>query len=167
MENLEYRIGGLQINPKRLKLFNIPYSDELYAGHKFVVEALDKVVSIYVAEVTTGSPSDMGPTVNGAQGSGHKDVVKKFGMPEERIVGGGRFYKNSDNLLVLNDFSGDYGMIPTEVAQRFAKLMLLELERLGVKVKEIVAYLSAPFWEKLHSYWTERGFGSESTFKVK
>lgn len=138
MADLEYRIGGLNVNPGILGFTGSePYS----ANHKFIAEASGNVVSIYVAE-----------------GKKHRHVVEKFNLPNRRLVGGGSCYLNAEEQLVLDDFSGDYNAIPKEVAQRFAELMLPELEKLGVRVNGIAVNPKKYF---MNSYWQEHGFGSQ------
>lgn len=163
MTNLEYKIGELQVNSERLKLFSRPRSDTRDAGHKFVVGALDSQVSIYVAEVLTEDSLDIGPTASGAKGYSHNDVVQKFGISEETIVGGGRCYLTDEGLLVLNDFSGKYKAIPKAAARKFAQLMLPELEKIGIVVREIAAYPTEFLWGKdnVNPYWRNQGFSSE------
>ena len=129
MTNLEYRIGRMDIDPGRLKFED---SDPYEAIHKFVVEALDRVLSIYIT-----------------RRSRHKYVAEEFKV-RGQIVGGGSCYLNSKNQLVLDDFSGDYEAIPKEVAQRFAELMLPELEKIGVEVKGIAVN---PKESSINSYW--------------
>ena len=137
MVDLEYRIGGIHVNPDRLRFEG---SDPYGASHKFIVEALDNIASIYVA-----------------QGSRHKHVAERFKV-SGREVGGGSCYLNGENQLVLDDFSGDYGAIPKEVAQRFAELMLPELEKLGVEVKGIAVN---PMEDAMKSFWRKKSFGSQ------
>ncbi|MEK6873918.1 MAG: hypothetical protein AABW91_03660 [Nanoarchaeota archaeon] len=114
MLNLEYKIGGLKINPNKLP-FN--GSDPYDASHHFVTRALDSYVEIYVAEAET-----------------HFQVVNIFNLNEmkDNIAGGGSFYLNENNELVLDDYSGDYDAISKKAAQSFAELILPEIEKLGV-----------------------------------
>ncbi len=141
MTDLEYRIGGLKVNPHKLRYMG---SDPYCASHKFVAEALDTAVSIYVAEK-----------------SRHIHVADEFEIPEERLVGGGSCYLDAEDRLILNDYSADFGTIPKEVAQRLAELMIPELQRLGVEVKGIVANPTNPNERNLDPYWRKRGFGSK------
>lgn len=144
MADLEYTIGGLNVNPNSLRFAG---NDPHDASHKFVAEALDHVVSIYVAEEKR-----------------HMHIAGRFGIREERLVGGGSCYLNGDGQLVLNDCSGDYHGIPKEAARRFAELMIPELKKLGVEAKGIVVN---PHNADLHSFWRENGFGSKQISEVK
>jgi hypothetical protein len=129
MEDLEYRIGGMDINPERL-IFegNDPHD----AFHKFITDALDNVVSTYVA-----------------QAHRHAHVSQKYNVRGPK-VGGGSCYVNRENQLVLDDCSDLYLAIPKEVAQKFAELMLPELSKQGVEVSGIVANPNEYF---LNFYW--------------
>lgn len=135
MKNIEYRIGGLDINPKAFKFEG---KDPYGAGHLFVVEALDNILSIYVAETYR-----------------HYRVVKRFGLDESKIVGGGSCYLNKDEQLVLNDYSGDYNAITKESAQIFAELIIMELAKFDIQVKGIFV---DPDISKLNYYWTKKDF---------
>ena len=138
MADLEYRIGGVYIYRDELR-FN--GSDPYNAGHKFVVAALDNVVSIYVAMERR-----------------HAFVLKYFEDSwDKKIVGGGSFYLNSKNQLVLDDFSQDYKAIPEKAAQIFAKLMLPKLEELGFEVKGIAVNPN----KNINPYWIDQGFASQ------
>lgn len=134
MADLEYRIGGMDVHPHSLRFEG---SNPHNAWYKFVAEAEDNVVSIYVAG-----------------GFNHDDIVKKFGVKGQK-VGGGSCYLNGENQLVLDDFSSYYDAIPKEVAQRFAELILPELEKLGIKVDGIAV---DPMESTMNSYWREKGF---------
>ncbi len=137
MENLEYRIGELDISPTLIK-FNGPERLSHDADYKFVVEAINNSISIYVRG-----------------GGGHSYVAGQFGIQKDRIVGGGSCYLDRENNLVLNNYSTNYGSIPKVVAQRFAELMLPEVQKLGVEVRGIAVN---PKESEIHSYWREKGF---------
>ncbi len=132
MKNLEYKIGELEINPDKLRFDGpIPY----YSSHKFVVELVNDIASIYVAE-----------------GERHMYIALKFGLDESHLVGGGSLYLDREGRLVLNDYSGDYGAIPKAVAKRFAELIIPELKKIGIEVDEIEvnpceSYIN-DFWKK-------------------
>ena len=132
MVDLEYRIGGLKINLK--ELFFSGY-DPYEASHLFVTRVLDSHVEIYVAKAET-----------------HFQVsnIFNFNRMEDNIVGGGSFYLNEDNKIVLGDYSGAYNAIPKEVAQIFAELILPEIEKLGVKVKGIIVN---PNERRINDFW--------------
>ncbi len=135
MTDLKYRIGGIKISPDRLKFGGFdPYN----SSHKFVVEALDDVISIYIAE-----------------GYRHSYISEKFSIRGKR-VGGGSCYLDNENRLVLNDYSVSYYAIPKEVAQKFAELIIPELNKLEIKVTGIVAepkeILMNSYWKKEDEY---------------
>jgi len=141
--DLEYRIGGLYVIPDRLKL-NGPFPHN--ADHRFVVDSSAGAICIYVAKEQR-----------------HKHVVQRFEI-QSRIVGGGSCYLDREGQLVLADYSCDYGAVPKEVELIFAKLMLPELERLGIAVsgvsKSVELYVD--FKEKhMNSFWKELGFNSQ------
>lgn len=134
MEKLEYKIGRLNISLGNLLFTGTkPYE----AGHKFVVESLKDTVLIYVTKATT-----------------HRSVADYFNL-EELKVGGGSFYLNTERDLVLNDFSSEYNAIPKEAAQKFAELIVPQLEKLGVEVRGIAV---DPKEIDAHWFWEEKGF---------
>jgi hypothetical protein len=148
MAGLEYRIGGLKIDPKHLKYEGIdPYDaghkfDPYEAYHKFVVEAKDSIVSIYVIEAHC-----------------HYSIVLKQKVDENKLVGGGSFYLDKDGQLVLDNYSDDYGAIPKKAALRFAELILPqivpELGKSGIQLHGIIA---DPNENLLNSFWKEKVF---------
>lgn len=135
MVNLEYRIGELSINPSKLRFEG---EDPRNAGHKFVTEAIDNVIFMYVAEEAK-----------------HTQVADKFNIPEKRRVGGGSCYLNARSYLVLDSYSGEYGSIPKEAAQQFAELLRIQLEKSGVQVSGIT--VDTDRWQ-FETYWKQRGF---------
>jgi hypothetical protein len=137
MVDLEYRIGGMDIDPGMLKYVG---ADPYNANHKFVAKALDNAVLIYVA-----------------QGRRHKHIAGIFNVIVN-LVGGGSCYLNDKNQLVLDDYSGDYDAIPKDAAQKFAELMLPELQKLGVEISGIAVN---PRESKLNHFWRQKGFGSK------
>ena len=140
-DNLEYRIGGLD-DPDF-------FCKEDPKSHRFIVEAVDKKVSIYVSV-------DMGA---------HDDVAARFNIPIKRevgedncnIVGGGYCYLNSEGQLVLDDYSYDYGAIPKNVALKFAELMIPELKKSEIEVNGVAVN---PYQGSLNRFWRDLGFGS-------
>lgn len=139
MTNLEFKIGILNINPNRL-LFE--ESNPYKAAHKFVVEKQDNnVIAIYVGQKLC-----------------HAEVANQFKLQKNRIVGAGSFYLDYENKLVLNDSSSIYDAIPKEIAQKFAELIVPELEKHHVKVNGIAV---KPEEHLMHQYWRDLGFGKE------
>lgn len=129
-ENLEYRIGRLEIDPMDLENtdFSIPYS------HRFVVELSDeRITSIYVGRKST-----------------HQDVVEKFGLNDKNIVGGGFAYTKAGQF-VLGGYSRKYLGISKNAAESFAQLMLPELEKNGIRVNGYRTNISTRF---LNDFWT-------------
>jgi len=138
VENLEYRIGGIEINRDRI---NFNGEDPYEAAHKFVVAFTDNQVALYIA---------------GARR--HFQVADKFklgDLGDLTFVGGGSCYIDKNGNLILNDYSGDYKAIPKEVAQTLAELLVPELQKQGIEVKGIVA---DPLLSKLNQFWKDRGF---------
>ena len=147
---LEYKIGKLEMNPEKIgfrrwevmldlgdrKKYGLLHAPD--DSHLFVVEALENLASIYVASKRY-----------------HERVVEQFGLNEKHIVGGGGCYINPQRELVLDEYSGDYGAIPKEAAQRFAELILPELQKLGVEISGIAVN---PNEFDLRSFWREKGF---------
>ncbi len=134
-KDLEYRIGGLKIHPD---LIRYEGDNPRNADHKFVAEALGNVVSIYVAG-----------------GGKHSDVTRRFNLSESALVGGGSCYTNAQGQLVLDDYSMDYRAIPKLVAQTFAELIVPELRKQGVNIRDIAVN---PDSEEINSFWVEREF---------
>jgi|SRR3989344_2599290 len=135
MPDLEYRIGGISIHKDHLIFSG---SDPREASHKFVAEAIDQVVFLYVAAHKK-----------------HRQMANKFNIPDIRRVGGGSCYVNPQRFLVLDNYSGDYGSIPRDAAQRFAELLRIKLEFLGVTVAGIM--VNPDRWQ-LNDYWKHKGF---------
>jgi hypothetical protein len=133
-ENLEYRIGGIDINLDRIRFSGIDLYD---AYHKFVVQTVNNQAEIYVACANR-----------------HYKVADKFKLTEE-IVGGGSCYIDKSEKLVLNDYSGDYKAIPKEAAQKFLELLVPELQKQGIQTNGAVA---DPKLSKLNEFWKNRGF---------
>jgi len=136
MKELKYKIGGLDINRSRLRFYG---SDPRYAPHKFVVETDGNTISIYVSHAENDA-----------------DITARFNL-NSKMVGGGSLYINGAGELVLNDFSGKYGAVPREVAERFAGLIIPELEKMGINVSGI--YVNPDKF--LNPYWEEFGFDSD------
>ena len=126
MECLEYRVGGLEIDLERIG------PSRLGEEHKFVVEAIDNIASIYVTQTL-----------------GHQLVGEIFRLAKPRIIGGGSLYLLDDKLF-LNNYSKDYGSISKVAAQKFAELIIPELEKQGVKPIGIVAN---PNEDYINNYW--------------
>lgn len=144
MIDLEYKIGSIEVNHDALRL---EVSDSYNARHKFVVEALNNVIFIYVAA-----------------GYKHIDVVEKFRLDKSKIVGGGSCYLNKKEQLLPGDYSGQYGAIPKEVAQRFAELVAQELQRQGIQFK---GFVGEPDDFNLKSFWKDRGFKRSAKSGIK
>jgi hypothetical protein len=132
MPDLEYKIGGLNIDTKRIHF----YEEEPYdAAHLFVVQSLEDSVLIYVTHM-----------------GAHNLVAREFALDEEMLVGGGSCYVNGKKELVLDDYSGDYGAILVFAAQRFAEMIRPELDRLGVEVRGVFANPDS----RMNSFWKNK-----------
>lgn len=128
MENLKYRIGGLK--DIQLELLKDAAWDDSY---HFVVEGIDNVVSFYVAHKNSYESA-----VNESnEYNDYYAVAATFGIPKERVVGGGCCFVNGIGKLVLFNFCYTFGGIPRSVALEFAKLLVPELNKLGIEVDGI------------------------------
>ncbi|MBI2631759.1 hypothetical protein HYW75_02040 [Candidatus Pacearchaeota archaeon] len=136
IEGFEFRVGGLYILLGIFR-FSMPERYAQEAEHKFVVEAKNTLLSIYVAP------------------GGHSYVAGRFELDRDRLVGGGSCYLDKEDNLILNDYSNNFGAIPKVVAQRFAELLIPEVNKLGLEVKAISVNQNEG---KLNYYWKERGF---------
>src|SRR3989338_8538001 len=129
MAGLEYRIGGINIDPGDMTPKN--------KLHKIIVESTGNVISIYVC-------------VSG----GHKWVATAFRVPEERIVGGGSVEISFGDELFVGDYSGEFLAIPELVAKKFARLLRPKLEEeLEVKFKGIITDTRI---YKMNEYWADK-----------
>lgn len=138
LDNLEYRIGGLEINPEHLK------RESYRPAHLFVVNHEENAVAIYVAEAGR-----------------HYQVCPKFEVSLDGIVGGGFFYLDDKSQLVLGDYSGDYYGIPKHAAERFAELLVPEMQKQGIDVD---GYQESPNPRVINRFW--RDFEDESVGEV-
>ncbi|MBI2125301.1 hypothetical protein HYU08_01975 [Candidatus Woesearchaeota archaeon] len=141
MPDLEYRLGGVSVHKDHL---NFSGSDSREANHKFVVEAMDHVAFLYIADSRK-----------------HRQVANKFNIPNIRRVGGGSCYINSQHYLVLDNYSAEYGSIPRYAAQRFAQLLRIKLEFFGVMVAGIM--VNPDRWQ-LNDYWKKFNHNNHNGF---
>lgn len=148
MTNLEYKIGGLDID---VKCFSFPLPFVRSPKHRFVVNTEDGV-RIYVANEFS-----------------HQEVVSAFRLDEklgeklgamERMrrmfayTWGGGYCYIQDKTLVLDSRSQDFGGIPKEVAQKLAELIRSEIEKLGIECSGISVNPEPP----VNPNWHEKGF---------
>lgn len=110
------------------------------AEHKFLAEAIDRVIFVHVAE-----------------NKRHRQLAERFHIPEIRRVGGGSCYLNGDSYLVLDGYSGDYGSIPAVAAQKFAELLRIRLESRKPPVRIGGIAVHPDEWQ-LEKYWKHKGF---------
>jgi hypothetical protein len=142
MQDLEYRIGALKIDPNHLKYDGIDHYDADHwfdpyeAHHKFVVEAKDATVSIYIIEAHS-----------------HHWIVLQQKLDEDALVGGGSIYLDTVGRLVISDYSDDYRSIPKSAAQKFAQLLLPELEKQGIELNGVVVDTSE---RRIHGFWKNK-----------
>ena len=116
---LEFKIGGLKINPDKIRDSG-PL--DLDPPHSFVIQYSENAVYIYIAELR-----------------GHSAVVAAFDLSETfwcPIVGGGSCYLNKKEQFILRGFSGGYGAIPRKAGEKFAELVAEELKKQNFPVKE-------------------------------
>lgn len=130
-KDLEYCIGGLEIDLPRLHFTGMDLYD---ATHLFVVQYASPKALIYVC------PAGM-----------HLNVVSRFKLFDKEIVGGGSCFTNGVDGLFLGDYSGDYGAIPRDIAEIFAKQILKELSKKGLEIDKITLNDEDkninPFWK--------------------
>ncbi len=145
MKDLQYRIGGLDIDPEKFVFTgDIPHK----ADYRFVVAVADGTAEFYAAA--------FGRHVKLAShfGLGEPDAAN-FGRFKARdgiqIVGGGSCYLNGQHDLVLTSRSIDFDGIPKDVAQIFGGLLMGALRERGMDVQNIVA---DPY-EKTNEFWKE------------
>jgi len=132
-EQLEYKIGALEIKPEFLPdQDNIPET----ARHRFLVEECNDVLSIYARSAQDD-----------------EDIINAFGLNELHVVGGGSLSTNPDNRLVLAGSSIGFQAIPTFATYHFAELIRLELEYDQISTTGIVA---EPDMSDINPYWLSR-----------
>jgi hypothetical protein len=143
--SLQYRIGGLEINPEKF-LFTGPIPHK--ADHRFVVAVSGDVAEIYVAAF------DRHAKVAEHFGLGEPDMTN-FGRFKARdgvqIVGGGSCYLYGNRDFVIASRSGDFDGISKYAAQLFGDLIAEELKSHGMDVRNVVAN---PY-EKMNPFWKE------------
>ena len=141
MRELDIDIGKLEVNATHLCSELTAQRDPEVDGepyHYFVVEVRDNIARIFVA----GKRS-------------HSALVTHFSLEEDCIGGGGFCYTNRLDQLVLDGYSGDFGAIPYELAERFAWLIAAEL--VG-KHSLVVEGARADIDEnKLNGFWKKAG----------
>ncbi len=111
---VEYRIGGIDVNRKKMRFYGHNPSE---AYHRFAVVAQDGTASIYVGR--------------------KESIADRFNLAQARRVGGGSVYIDDQERLVLDDFCGYSGAVPADVAQAFAELLMPELARRKIKPKGV------------------------------
>jgi hypothetical protein len=133
MTNLEFGIGKIKLNHE---LIRYEGSSPYQANHKFLVEAIGSKVLIYSCVA-----------------SRHRDVASFFSLRGRDIVGGGSLYINRNSLLTLDDFSQDYGRIPSKAAMKFAELIYPELYLQGVLADGIMPLPGWSYMFDIRSFW--------------
>jgi len=136
-ESLEYRIGGLEIDPAKLRVND----DRNRPSHKYVVrQEGDRTVALY-----------------GCVAPGHRAVFEHYGLDSDRDnqknIGGG-FFLMKDNRFIMNGDSGDYLGISKSAAKAFSLLLLHELPKHSVTATEHTVYgalLINPFWSRFNA----------------
>lgn len=120
MEDLEYKIGHVEIEPFDIRL-PTSYPGDSY--HKFLLEDVGGDVSIYLMRE-----------------SKHRYIVEEHHLGSRgKILGGGVVYLDDADRLNLGFTSFDYGPISQEMAEIFVKLLVPEFKERGIDVKGTVA----------------------------
>lgn len=142
MADLSYKIGGLDISKEGLKLlghhiqrygFFQKDGGRFLAPNFYVVERRENELLIYIS----------------GSGTRHAHVAGHFNLEDKNLVGGGNCYVDLEGRLILDDYSGDYGTIPKNAAQKFAELIMNE-----IGVKEGIKVIAVnPNEEKLNDFW--------------
>ena len=114
------------------------FKDDLDETHRFIVEAHNEsTVVIYVA-----------------QKDKHEELVKQFGLDEQKIVGGGYLYTGKDYLFLGNG-SNDYYPIPQYPAEKFVELVF---DRIKSEFPDIKRTIARPLETQLNEFWIRHGF---------
>jgi len=108
MVDLEYRIGEIEVDPKRI--------EDL---HLFVVRGSVDEVKIYISRHNS-----------------HSSVVDKYGLGYSRIIGGG-LVSLGNNKLRIGGASDKFGSIPKYAIENFGNLVADNLTNQGIKIDEI------------------------------
>jgi hypothetical protein len=135
MENIEYAVGEIELSSARFVMGKVnPYM----STHKFVVSEDAGKRAIYV------SPAES-----------HFGVVERFGLNQEKMIGGGSIYIDEQGRLIFAGNSACYGTISNSDAKKFGELIAPELKKIGIPFTKIVADTSEwyfPYQEGTFSY---------------
>lgn len=147
MSHLKFKIGGMDVNPDFLVLG----PRGINPLHRFLVREEGDIFSIYIAHLFSVQ------LPKGWPDGWIYCVLAKFGFEpnDKSIVGWGKLFMRENGQLVFID-----GVIPNQVAQEFGKLLLPELKKMGLEIKEISAEINEIF---LSGYWTRLGFEQKIT----
>ena len=137
MENLEYRIGGLDSQ--------YPTSDcSIFIVHR----ENENTLGIYeLAKFIGTRPRNIG----------HKSVVWAFNLSEENVLGGG-MYSIFRQELTLNDYSADFGSIPNEAAQKVGETLADYFRQNGVVIEKISLSMTNFFKKDSREIWKSLGY---------
>jgi hypothetical protein len=101
MSEIEYRIG--RIEPPEMRKSG---------GGKFVIAATEEAGKLILSLYAAGSEL----------AALHEQVAEKLGVPSGTILGGGKI-GFADDGVNLSDYSADFGGVPADAAEEFAKLL--------------------------------------------
>lgn len=132
---LNYKLGFIKVNPKTIKT-DIDKPIIRNPSHRFIVTFEKETLFLHVAETDK-----------------HKRFITMFSINQDTIVGGGSVYLDTHNNLVLQDFSGDYGAIPHDIALIFADKLKQELTKKGIITQETAIRV----FGELEDFWAEQG----------
>ena len=128
MKNHNYTIGKIEVTPEVLQLQEIP-------EHQYIAVSEGDNVAFYVGKGTEA------------------EVVQKFGIRQENIVGAGNVHIDTNGRLCISGASLRHDAVPTEVAGTLAQLVKGELNARGINLKG--AYAMATDSTQVHPHWTE------------
>lgn len=135
-EDLEYRIGGLEIDKSQLGVLDMGERPP----HKYVVrqegtQEGSRIVTLYGCVATL-----------------HREVLEHYGFdkdPENPVNIGGGFFSMKGKTLTLNGFSSDYFGLSKSAAEQFAQLLLAEFKKRKIPVTRCAGH--GTFF--VHSFW--------------
>jgi hypothetical protein len=142
--SLEVKIGGFK---------NIEGDESFPDRGKFVVAKEEDTLTAYFAG------DDMMPL-----GIKHYQVVGKFGLDEEQVVGGATYELlrfPGKFSLILSEGSSDYGTLPSQVAEEIANKARDYLASKGIEIAEAKASCWRLSFSNEKRLWKDLGYKVE------
>ncbi len=132
---LEYDVESRNLHINKKKFSEPPF----ISGHRYLVKALDNVLSFYVAYQKH-----------------HSDVAQEFGfnpsMGKNDLVGGGSVYLDRQGILRVGETSGAYGVIPISVAENFGKALSEKVGKEYGKIQRVKVDVERGS-KQPHNFW--------------